>query len=113
MWAAQCCIELDPDILPAHNLEPGRGGAHARPGRRLPHHHAGPCPGLRHLTVQLETGVTVNCPQLFESLWVYAGMESFYNTDLETFAMAEKTGRLGKRAYRNLGRNQAKQTQHS
>jgi len=43
---------------------------------------------------------------LFESLWSYVGLHKFYHTDLETFAMAEKTGLLSQRAYKNLGRNQ-------
>eukprot|EP00090_Calanus_glacialis_P019168 TRINITY_DN29507_c0_g1_i1.p1 TRINITY_DN29507_c0_g1~~TRINITY_DN29507_c0_g1_i1.p1 ORF type:complete len:416 (-),score=122.28 TRINITY_DN29507_c0_g1_i1:24-1271(-) len=44
--------------------------------------------------------------ELFESLWVYAGMDSYYNTDLETFALSPKTGIFAKRAFNNLGRNQ-------
>lgn len=43
---------------------------------------------------------------LFESLWGYSGMSSFYNMDLETFAKSPKTGKLAMRAFRNLGRNQ-------
>jgi len=43
---------------------------------------------------------------LFESLWVYAGMDHYYKTDLETFALSPKTGLFANRAYKNLGRNQ-------
>jgi len=43
---------------------------------------------------------------LFESLWVYAGMDTFYHTDLESFARAPKEGKLAQRAFKNLGRNQ-------
>jgi len=43
---------------------------------------------------------------LFESLWSYAGMSAYYHMDLESFAIAPKTGHLATRAYRNLGRNQ-------
>jgi len=43
---------------------------------------------------------------LFESLWGYAALGKYYGTDLETFALAEKKGKLSTRAYRNLGRNQ-------
>ena len=38
--------------------------------------------------------------ELFESLWVYAGFQKYYNTDLESFALAEKEGKLAQRAYR-------------
>jgi len=44
--------------------------------------------------------------ELFESLWVYAGMENYYHTDLETFAISPKTGIFANRAFKNLGRNQ-------
>jgi len=44
--------------------------------------------------------------ELFESLWVYAGMENYYHTDLETFALSPKTGIFANRAFKNLGRNQ-------
>jgi len=44
--------------------------------------------------------------ELFESLWVYAGFQKYYDIDLESFALAEKDGKLAQRAYRNLGRNQ-------
>jgi len=44
--------------------------------------------------------------ELFESLWVYAGMEHYYHTDLETFALSPKTGIFSNRAFKNLGRNQ-------
>ena len=44
--------------------------------------------------------------ELFESLWVYAGMDHYYQTDLETFATAPKTGKYANRAFKNLGRNQ-------
>lgn len=43
---------------------------------------------------------------LFESLWNYANLGNFYKMDLESFALAPKTGILAQRAYRNLGRNQ-------
>ena len=43
---------------------------------------------------------------LFESLWSYSTMANYYGTDLETFALMPKTGRLTSRAYKNLGRNQ-------
>ena len=38
--------------------------------------------------------------QLFESLWSYAGLASYYNMDLETFATSPKEGRLATRAFR-------------
>ena len=38
--------------------------------------------------------------ELFESLWSYAGLDSFYNTDLESFALEPKEGKLATRAYR-------------
>jgi len=44
--------------------------------------------------------------ELFESLWVYAGMNNYYHTDLETFALSPKTGMFANRAFKNLGRNQ-------
>merc|ERR1719244_1607833 len=44
--------------------------------------------------------------ELFESLWVYAGMENYFHTDLETFALSPKTGIFANRAFKNLGRNQ-------
>ena len=44
--------------------------------------------------------------ELFKSLWVYAGMDHYYQTDLETFATAPKTGKYANRAFKNLGRNQ-------
>jgi len=43
---------------------------------------------------------------LFESLWSYASMSAYYHMDLESFAIAPKTGHLASRAYKNLGRNQ-------
>lgn len=43
---------------------------------------------------------------LFESLWVYTGMETYYHTDLESFAKSPKVGKLAQRAFKNLGRNQ-------
>ena len=39
--------------------------------------------------------------ELFESLWVYAGLQKYYNIDLESFALAEKEGKLAQRAYRS------------
>jgi len=44
--------------------------------------------------------------ELFESLWVYAEMDHYYNTDLETFALSPKTGSFANRAFKNLGKNQ-------
>ena len=38
--------------------------------------------------------------ELFESLWVYAGFQKYYNLDLESFAPAEKEGKLAERAYK-------------
>ena len=38
--------------------------------------------------------------ELFESLWSYVGLETFYKTDLETFALAPKEGLLAQRAFR-------------
>ena len=38
--------------------------------------------------------------ELFESLWSYAGLGSYYNTDLETFALSPKEGILAQRAFR-------------
>ena len=38
--------------------------------------------------------------ELFESLWSYAGLGNYYNTDLETFAVSPKEGLLAQRAFR-------------
>ena len=43
--------------------------------------------------------------QLFESLWVYAGLGKYYGTDLESFALAKKEGKFSMRAYRSVGVN--------
>jgi len=43
--------------------------------------------------------------QLFESLWNYGKLHTFYHTDLETFALAPKVGKLAMRAFGNLGKN--------
>ena len=40
--------------------------------------------------------------ELFESLWSYAGLGSYYNTDLETFALSPKEGLLAQRAFRSV-----------
>ena len=39
--------------------------------------------------------------ELFESLWSYANLDSFYNMNLESFALAPKTGNLANRAFRS------------
>jgi len=57
-------------------------------------------PGAAYVTIMRDP------VDLFESLWSYAGLSSYYNTDLETFALSPKLGQLATRAYRNLGRNQ-------
>jgi len=44
--------------------------------------------------------------QQFESMWSFFGMANFYNMDLETFALAKKTGKLSKRLHGYVGRNQ-------
>ena len=43
--------------------------------------------------------------QLFESLWVYAGLGKYYGTDLESFALAKKEGKFSMRAYRSVSVN--------
>jgi len=43
---------------------------------------------------------------VFESLWNYSGMRSFYHMDLEKFAISPKIGLLARRAFGLLGRNQ-------
>ena len=35
----------------------------------------------------------------FESLWGYSELGNYYNTDLQSFALAEKKGKLASRAY--------------
>ena len=39
--------------------------------------------------------------ELFESLWSYANLATYYNMDLESFALAPKTGLLANRAFRS------------
>ena len=51
-------------------------------------------PGATYITILREP------VQLFESLWSYAGLASYYNMDLETFATSPKEGRLATRAFR-------------
>ena len=51
-------------------------------------------PGATYLTILREP------VELFESLWSYAGLASYYNMDLETFATSPKEGRLATRAFR-------------
>lgn len=43
---------------------------------------------------------------LFESLWGYSSMHTYYGMSLEDFALAPKEGVLANRAFKNLGRNQ-------
>ena len=51
-------------------------------------------------TLSLKSVANRDPVDLFESLWSYAGMGSYYNTDLETFALSDKVGHLANRAYR-------------
>lgn len=51
-------------------------------------------PGAAYVTIMRDP------VDLFESLWSYAGLSSYYNTDLETFALSPKLGQLATRAYR-------------
>ena len=53
-------------------------------------------PGTTYITILRDP------VELFESLWVYAGLGKYYNTDLETFALSKKEGKLAQRAYRSV-----------
>ena len=51
-------------------------------------------PGTTYITILRDP------VELFESLWGYAGFQKYYNLDLESFALAEKEGKLAQRAYK-------------
>ena len=53
-------------------------------------------PGATYITIMRDP------VELFESLWSYAGLQSYYGVDLETFALSQKTGKLSMRAYRSV-----------
>ena len=53
-------------------------------------------PGATYITIMRDP------VELFESLWSYAGLQSYYGVDLETFALSPKTGKLSMRAYRSV-----------
>ena len=53
-------------------------------------------PGTTYITILRDP------VELFESLWVYAGLEKYYQIDLESFALSKKEGKLATRAYRSV-----------